>query len=357
MNGSSRESKAEAKRLLKLKIEAKRDEPTKSELAEEKRRLATVSDVYEIWRQIKKMELKETTYFSQGQIFKTLLKEIRYEPISSITVQDIQKIIFAKERTISTKRNYKGYLQQFFDYAVDLEYISENPVKRVKLPKRKISVEDVKKSKNRYLDINDLRKLIDFVEEGKMNSSNNVKHYEDNQKRYLYAYIFMFSTGLRIGELQALRYKNIEGNVAHIDSSLNRKLHKENERVLTTPKTVDSYRDIILNKQALEVLDYFKSNRTDDDFVFVDDRGQIMVYKTLQSNFSRLCEKALGERKTLHMLRHGFVSLAHELGVPEKAIMAQVGHAKNDMTLHYTHLTQKMSEEMSRTLNEMNFNL
>lgn len=134
-----------------------------------------------------------------------------------------------------------------------------------------------------------------------MNKSNNHKYYAENQKRYLYAYIFMFCTGLHIGELQALRYINInvEGNIARIENSLNRKTFREEDRVLTTVKTVQSYRKVVLNKQALEALNYFKNNKLDDDFIFVNQQGKIMVYKTMQQNFKKLCERALGKKKHL----------------------------------------------------------
>ena len=246
-----------------------------------------------------KKELKEKTYFTQGQIFDVLLRDILNRPLLEITTQDIHDIIFAGNRSDTTKRNYKAFLKQLFDYAVDSNYIEENLVKKIKLPKRKITVEDVRNSENRYVDIEDLQKLIEYVNSGKMNKSNNHKYYAENQKRYLYAYIFMFCTRLRIGELQALRYINVEGNVARIENSINRKNFREEDRVLTTVKTVQSYRKVVLNEQALEALNYFKNNKLDEDFIFVNQQGKIMVYKTMQQNFKKLCERALGKKKSL----------------------------------------------------------
>ncbi|WP_242359696.1 tyrosine-type recombinase/integrase [Lactococcus petauri] len=353
MNNSSRQSMSEARRLLAIKIDSMLKEPTEEEILLEKKKSILVSELYGEWRVIRKKELKETTYFTQGQIFDVLLRDILNRPLFEITTQDIHDIIFAGNRSDTTKRNYKAFLKQLFDYAVDLNYIEENIVKKIKLPKRKITVEDVRNSENRYVDIEDLQKLIEYVNSGKMNKSNNHKYYAENQKRYLYAYIFMFCTGLRIGELQALRYINVEENVARIENSLNRKTFREEDRVLTTVKTVQSYRKVILNEQALEALNYFKNNKLDDDFIFVNQQGKIMVYKTMQQNFKKLCERALGKKKTPHMLRHGFVSYASEIGVNEKAIMSQVGHAKSDMTLHYTHLTKNMRNETANVLNKM----
>ena len=43
--------------------------------------------------------------------------------------------------------------------------------------------------------------------------------------------------------------------------------------------------------------------------------------------------------------------------LPEKAIMAQVGHVKSDMTLHYTHLTRQMQNQTTSQLNKLNFSL
>lgn len=57
------------------------------------------------------------------------------------------------------------------------------------------------------------------------------------------------------------------------------------------------------------------------------------------------------------MLRDGFVSYASEIGVNEKAIISQVGHAKSDMTLHYIHLTKNMRNETVNILNRMSLKL
>lgn len=359
LKNATRETGAEAKILLAQKIEALKITPTEAEIKKAKQADYTVGELFKDWQEIRKEELKATTYKAQSQIFDVLLRTISDRPLKAISVQEIQSILFSGERSIKTKRAYKAMFQQFLDYAVDLAYLSENPVKNIRLPKRKLTLEDVQKAKDKFIDTDEMEQIISFAKSEAMNLSNNHAFYASNQHSYLYAYIFLYCTALRVGELQALRFSDIDGNVAHISHSIDRRNHKENERVLVTPKTVHSFRDVQLNAQALEIIDFFKREKRDKDFIFCNDKGELLVYKTLEQNFKKLCEKALGNKKayTLHMLRHSAISFMAEQGLSDKAIMAQVGHAKNDMTLHYTHLTKQMEAQTLDKLNGLNFGL
>lgn len=60
---------------------------------------------------------------------------------------------------------------------------------------------------------------------------------------------------------------------------------------------------------------------------------------------------------SLHKLRHSAISYMSEIGLPEKVIMAQVGHVKSEMTLHYTDLTRQMQNQTTSQLNKLNFSL
>jgi Site-specific recombinase XerD len=359
MNSASRQSSAEAKRLLTIKIEKLKSELTHSEAQTLSRKLLTVRELYEEWRDIRYLELKATTFKVQNQIFESLLRTLFDKSISEVTVKNIHEIIFKGNRSIKTKRAYKALLTQFFDYALMLQFISENPVSQIHLPKRKITLDDVQKSKERFLNFDELEEIITFAKHKNMNLSNNHNFFAENQKRYLLSYIFLFCTGLRVGEPQALKFSDIEENVAHISHSIDRRNHKENERVLVSPKTIHSFRNVLLNNQALEIIEYFKTNCKDKEFIFVNQNGELLVYKTLHQNFKKLCQKALGTNKnySLHMLRHSAISYMSEIGLPEKAIMAQVGHVKSDMTLHYTHLTRQMQSQTTSQLNKLNFSL
>jgi hypothetical protein len=57
------------------------------------------------------------------------------------------------------------------------------------------------------------------------------------------------------------------------------------------------------------------------------------------------------------VLFRSFISFASEIGLSDKQIMAQVGHEKFDMTLHYTHLTNAMKRDTSKKLNTMDLQI
>lgn len=90
----------------------------------------------------------------------------------------------------------KRYFNIFFDYAVNIGYIEANPTKRVVLPKRRRTLEEVQHEKNKFLMKEEMRILLDC-------GSSKLPRHERNHLLFE----FLFLTGLRIGEALTLRWK------------------------------------------------------------------------------------------------------------------------------------------------------
>ncbi|MBL3715228.1 tyrosine-type recombinase/integrase, partial [Lactococcus garvieae] len=173
----------------------------------------------------------------------------------------------------------------------------------------------------------------------------------------------MFLTGLRIGELLALRWEAIdfEASTLTVAHTLNLHGYVANARQLLSPKTAHSYRTISLNERCIEILTHFLKECYDKDFVFVDERGHIYGRDELSHYLKKICFEKFGREDSdrnyhLHMLRHSHISLLVEMNVPIKAIMERVGHSDEKMILQvYSHVTQNMQNDLKEKLNALDF--
>jgi integrase len=139
------------------------------------------------------------------------------------------------------------------------------------------------------------------------------------------AVLLSMNTGVRRGELLALRWHNVDtkGKQITIDGS--------------TAKSRQT-RHIPLNDEALDVLKKWKSQAPDGDRVFPIDTS----FKTA---WAALLEHAKIETFRWHDLRHHFASRLVQAGVPLNTVRELLGHGSLAMTLRYAHLAPDQKRE------------
>lgn len=120
----------------------------------------------------------------------------------------------------------------------------------------------------------------------------------------------MFYTGIRLGEAQALQWKDYYDNILDIYKSYTVKTDKGIYEIKTT-KTLSSIRKVSIPSQLICILDDFKASLTpiggfnDDWYIF----GNIDPLP--RTNIERVKDKAIKEsgvkRIKIHDLRHPYV--------------------------------------------------
>lgn len=142
-------------------------------------------------------------------------------------------------------------------------------------------------------------------------------------------------TGMRIGELLALRW----GDVDMIKQVLTVNRNVYNGQLNATPKGGRT-REIPLSDQVVTTL---KAQRMRSalrgEYVFSRKDGTLIHYKNhLRHILPRICRKAGLREVRWHCLRHTFASHLVMLNVPLKVVQELLGHSSMDMTLRYAHL-------------------
>lgn len=156
-------------------------------------------------------------------------------------------------------------------------------------------------------------------------------------------------TGLRIGELLALEWKDVDFQKGVLTVSKSRHEGKdENGRyaqIVESPKTISSRRCIPLPKQILCELRMLKRKSRS---VYVISNGERSIpVRSYQRSFERLLKKLDIPHKGFHALRHTFATRALECGMDVKMLSELLGHKDPAVTLRrYVHSLMEQKKEM-----------
>ena len=250
------------------------------------------------------VELKILPYFGNKRV----------NDITAADIRQWQNELIKMGYSPTYLKTINNQLSAMFNYAVRYYDLKSNPCAKAG---------SMGKSKAEEMDFwtgEEFRKFIDSV----MN------------KRLSYmAFMTLYWTGMRLGELLALTPKDVdlEKRTISITKSYQRLGRKD---VITSPKTPKSKRVITIPEfLAADIKDYMDSlyDLREDDRLF-----PITKYY-LEHEMQRGIKESGVKRIRLHDLRHSHASLLIELGFSPLEIANRLGHEKVETTLNtYAHL-------------------
>jgi integrase len=140
-------------------------------------------------------------------------------------------------------------------------------------------------------------------------------------------------TGLRLGELRALRWGDIDfaKRIVHVRRSYTAK-------ALGTPKS-GRVRSVPLIDQAAKALDGLSRREhwiDEDDLVFASEAGSFIDESALRRRMSTALDRPGLKPMTFHSLRHTFGTIAVQ-AFPLTDVQAMMGHANVQTTMVYVH--------------------
>jgi len=266
----------------------------------------------------KKLKLKQKTYevYETQSVYHILpfLGDIKLNDLNSL---QIQKYINKKAETLSsaTVRKQFNILNSCLEKAVANEMINKNPCKHIELP------------------------VLEQKEIKAFTQDEETKFLEYAKKDCLYTlFIVALDTGLRLGELLALKWSDIDFKSAEIRVHKNLIFVKDFEsktknknilKVQNTPKSKSSTRTVPVTARALNLLHKLKSDRI---LVFCTKTNNYLSPSNVQRSFKRVTSKASLYGFSFHSLRHTYATRLFELGVPVNVVSKLLGHAKTSIT-------------------------
>ena len=255
---------------------------------------------------------------------------------------DISNLNFAH----ATNKNIYRYFSSLLNYAVKMEYIKRNPLSAVG------NFKDVYFEKPQ-------EKLQFYTPEQFKQFIEVAKKYCSSPHDYSF-YIFFniaYYTGMRKGEIHALKWSDIEDNIIHVRRSIAQNLNGED--VETVPKTESSYRDIGIPLPLINILNKYKETLKSQVKGFNDDYrvcGGVRPLRntSIQKKFSAYANEAGLPHIRIHDFRHSHASLLANAGINIQEIAYRLGHSDIKMTWNtYSHLYPKEKERALEVLNKV----
>lgn len=167
--------------------------------------------------------------------------------------------------------------------------------------------------------------------------------------------LLSLNTGLRIGEICALRWTDIDlkNAVLHIRSTVARVKNTEGENatklIIDKPKTSSSVRDIPIPERLMSVLLPLYAKRRSE--YVISDREGFVSPRTYEYRFHRVLKENHIKPVNYHALRHTFATRCIEHGVDVKTLSEILGHANVAITLNtYVHSSMERKREQLEKL-------
>lgn len=294
----------------------------------------TFYDIYQEWKMVKSISVKAATlltYEAHIQSFKPLFPLM----ISQIDASQIAHIFHQLEQKLHSQSSLDAkwsFLNMIFTYAFNCRYIEWNPM--ATLPKPNLHI--TKKASTNYLTEKELNQFLEAVK-------------ADNFKYYCLCRLAAMS-GMRIGELMALTWKDIDFQNRKIHINKNNVLNTKHQPTLSTPKTKNANRIIDIDQKTLDILQmWHKQNPY--QLIFPNRKGQLANTDIPKTWIIRFRQKH-PELKPIsfHGFRHTHASMLFAHQVPPKIIQQRLGHSSIKITLDiYTHLSKDSETEYLQT--------
>ncbi len=182
----------------------------------------------------------------------------------------------------------------------------------------------------------------------------------------LYAlYVLAITTGMRLGELLALRWRDVdlERGTLRVTATLQK---TRDGYLFAEPKTERSRRQVVLSPAALEALRQHRLRQLeerlrlgdaweDHDLVFPNEVGRPLDRTNLtHRSFERVLRRAGLPRLRFHDLRHTAATLLLSQGVHPKVVADMLGHSTISVTLDlYSHSTPAMHRQAALALDSL----
>ncbi len=172
----------------------------------------------------------------------------------------------------------------------------------------------------------------------------------------MFGVILSLYTGLRIGELLALEWSDIDLTKAELSVSKtcydSQDENGNSRRATGSPKTESSNRIIPIPKQVIPRLREIK-NRSTSKYV-VGDGNKVIPVRSYQRSFELLLKKQKIPHHGFHALRHTFATRAIECGMDVKSLSEILGHKNPNITLkRYVHSFMEHKREYMNLLGKM----
>ena len=282
--------------------------------------------VTEEWLKYKKNTVKKSTYYNYSySVAKYLYPSFAGKNITKI--KNYNNFIEELSDTLSPKtvRDIVTKLKEIINFYEE-EHNTKLNIKKMSLPK-------MNKKEIQILSNKEKQKLEKYC-------------IQQNDLKSL-GILICLNTGLRVGEVCALRWENVdfETRRIHVEKTIERIYSKEENKtivIIDTPKSITSVRTIPINSKLYNILKQIRGKSKKTDFVLTVSSEHYVEPRNYQYHFKEILKRSKVKKYKFHTLRHTFATNCIEAGMDIKSLSEILGHADVSITLNiYVHSSDK----------------
>ena len=281
----------------------------------------TVNDLIAQWRTLVKPNLKRSTQESYEWAFKRIQRTFGRLAVSDIEKVDVQAFLTATSRELAPEsiRDLRARLRGILTLAEEWGWLKagSNPAAgRMRLPGR------VPTRVKKIPTPDQFRALVLAL-----------------PQPYRAIVCLAGLSGLRRGELAALRWNDFQGSTVVVDEAVYR-------GSLDTPKSLKSKRTVTIPAMAVKMIEDWRLQcrfRDPRDFTFsIRTNSPIDLNRVIERNIKPVAEGLGLPRFSWHDFRHAYTTWGRSAGVEAESMRDQLGHASVLMTQDvYSHLDDR----------------
>ena len=289
------------------------------------------SQCCEEWLELKKNLVKESTYFNYKFIVekhikpvlgdKTLLEIKQYDMSNFIKIKKEEGITTSLKEMLVRVKSILKYTQKKYSINFDFDF-SSGYVARVQ--KLEVFTEKEKHKLEKYI-----------------TSTKDIRHL---------GVLISLYTGLRIGEVCGLKWKDIdlENKEISVERTIQRLyIEKGTSKVVNTlPKTIKSVRKIPISKTLIDILSTTKKQYDSECFVITGEKDRSYEPFSYRNVYKKLLKDCGLQYRKYHCLRHFFATRCIKVGMDIKSLSEILGHSNIGTTMNiYVHSSYEIKKK------------
>lgn len=312
VDGQLREITAKDIKSLQEKVRHVKDAPiVKSKLK--------VKEWIDMWLESVQSLRKPATYNQYKYLCDShICPKIANKSVRSIKKVDVQSVITEMNKkglSTQTMKLAKIVMNLLFNEALENGFIPSNPVIKIDIPRKQ-------RKERKTLSVDEIVRIYKAM----------------SKSRWIWSAKFMLVTGIRRGELLALKWSDIDYSNKRIviqrsnsDSGMGETKDADVHYVPLSGKTIEylEKQKVMLEKEFNPIL--YNDELKKSDLVFPNIKGKLTDPHSYYTMFSRFAKNA-GVKASPHCLRHTFVYfMRHKLSLKELQLI--LGHSETTSTL------------------------
>lgn len=253
--------------------------------------------------------------------------DMQINDITAITVSAWHDSLIKKELSISYMQSLHAKLTTLFAFAMKYYSLPKNPAKIAG------TIQGIKNKRMDFWTLDEFRKFAMYLK----------------KPIHIMAFYMLFWSGMRVGELLALTWNDIDFDkeTIHISKTL---YMVNGKQTITTPKTATSNRTLTMPSFIMAMLNDYKSisqHITLSRMFPIREPNLLLVLK-------RTACRAGIKPIRIHDLRHSHASMLINAGCTPLEVANRLGHKSPAMTLNvYSHMYQSKQSQIANMLNNM----